>query len=124
MRKAPAGFLILTLLACGDADTTDQRTIAGPGTAATFGHTVSAPAENAAVQGSLVRGEGTPGLVPVWTSTSSLGDAPIKIDAEGNVILKPGSSLFLVTEDGSKCIQITGGFITFPHKAGLPCPTF
>lgn len=121
--KYATGLVLAALLAC-DANPTDHESAAAQPTSPALSQGSGSQAGNAAVQGSLVRGQGTLGLVPAWASMNSLGDSPIKIDSNGNVILKPGASLFLVNEDGSKCIKITGEFITFPYKTGETCPTF
>lgn len=123
MMKFAAGFVLAFLLSCG-ASPTDEVFQAGTNAGMALVAATPAQVPPNAARGAPVQGDGTPGVVPVWTGARSLGDAPIKIDSDGNVILRPGASLFLVTEDGTKCIQINGAFMTFPYKAGLPCPTW
>lgn len=70
--------------------------------------------------GDGISGSGTTNFIPIWTTGSSLGDSIMKIDNDGNLILKPGSSIIVTNQDSSKCFIITGNFIT----KGPPCPPF
>lgn len=74
--------------------------------------------------GDGVSGNGTPNFIPIWATGSSLGDSIMKIDANGNLILKPGSSIIVTNSDSSKCVMISGGSITYIYKFGIPCPSF
>ncbi len=69
-------------------------------------------------------GNGTANFIPIWTTGSSLGDSDMKIDNDGNLILKPGLSIIVTNADSSKCIQISGEQVKFLHKFGIPCPSF
>ena len=71
-----------------------------------------------------VRGSGTPNFIPLWIATSTLGNAPAKTDANNNLIMAPGTSLYILSPDGTKCLQLTGETMTFLHKVGIPCPSF
>ena len=69
-----------------------------------------------------VIGNGTPNFVPLWVTNSSLSDSNMKIDDNGNIILKPGSSIFILSMDGSKCIQLSGQSLTIYKEPPLPPP--
>lgn len=69
----------------------------------------------------VVVGTGTLGQVAAWADTDSIGDAPIKITAEGDVVLPPGASLWIINATETDCIQITGDQIrTEPGN----CPSY
>lgn len=71
-----------------------------------------------------VSGSGTAGFITQWVTNSSLGDATAKVKENGDIILKPGISLFLLSDDGLRCIKITSDGFTLLHRLGLPCPSF
>lgn len=121
MQRSTVVILVLAVLGCGDRSL-DRLTSAEAATTAVYSFEQVPPniPGNPGRPGGFVRGTGTPGLMPVWTSSTSLGDSPIKIDASGNVILRPGSALFIVSADGSSCWRITGESIT----KVAPCPSF
>lgn len=121
MQRYAVAILVLAVLGfgCGDRSLGGVTSPDAARTAAfSFGQV---PPGNPGQPGGLVRGTGTAGLVPLWISPTSLGDSPIKIDASGNVILRPGISLYILNADESDCIQITGDFIRLD---GAICPSF
>ena len=122
MQRYTVAILVLAVLGCGDRSL-DRLTSAEAATTAVYSFEQVPPniPGNPGGPSGFVRGTGTPGLVPVWTSSTSIGDSPIKIDASGNVILRPGISLFILNADGSDCVQITGESIRI---SGAPCPSF
>ena len=71
--------------------------------------------------GRPVGGSGTIGRLAVWTSPSALGDAPAKIDANGDLVLRPGSAIILLSADGTKCFRLSGDALT---KLTPNCPVF
>lgn len=66
-----------------------------------------------------VTGSGTPGQLALWFGNSTLADAPIRMDANGNLILKPGTALYVISADGTRCFEIRGEFIR-NNREGCP----
>lgn len=68
-----------------------------------------------------ITGNGTANFVPLWITSSSLGNSIMKIDNNGNIILKPGSSIIAISTDGLSCWRFSG---TGANKLVPPCPSF
>ena len=66
-----------------------------------------------------VTGAGTPGQLALWFGNSTLTDAPIRVDASGNLILKPGTAIYVISADGTRCFEIRGEFIR-NNREGCP----
>lgn len=118
MRSVSLACLILVSAACsGDS------AVNAPGTARLHaGQSRSANGPPATAPGAAQRpvdGSGTPGQLALWLGNATLGDAPIRMDANGNLILKPGTSLFVPSADGTKCAEIRGASLWL-HKSGCP----
>lgn len=79
------------------------------------------PASGQGLGGPPVGGEGTLNFLAAWTGPASLGNAPAKIDENGNLVLRPGSAIIVLSADGTKCFRIDGEAIT---KLTPNCPTF
>lgn len=71
--------------------------------------------------GDGVIGNGTPDFIPLWTTSSSLGDSIMKIGANGDLILKPGVSIIVISADGSNCWKFSGEGL---KKLTPNCPSF
>ena len=115
--------LAFVAVACADGS---ARDVNAPETAALRpgqqrGIANGPPATSPGVGGRPIDGSGTRGQLAEWAGTSSLQDAPMRVDADGNIILKPGSSLYVLTADGTKCVQIRGDGMTI-HKTVSGCP--
>lgn len=120
MWRFALGFLCALMLGCAASATEPD----GAGTSSkTPSSAVAAQVTNSAPQGALVHGQGTPGTVAAWSDVRTLGNSPIRVDANGDVVLKPGAALYLISADSTKCIKITGSEITFPSMSGGSCPT-
>jgi hypothetical protein len=46
----------------------------------------------------------------------SLGSSPIKVDANGDIILPPGTNIYIPNADASECIRIGNGSV---NRAGI-----
>lgn len=80
------------------------------------------PAAAAAAAGARpIDGSGTTGVVPTWTAPTSLGVSPLRIDANGDLVLRPGAAIIVVSADGTKCYRIGGESIV--HAVAGGCPT-
>lgn len=69
-----------------------------------------------------VRGTGTPNFIPLWITNFSLGNSPVKADTDGNIILAPGKKIFVLSSDGTKCVEIDGTPQIILHKIPSSCP--
>ena len=122
MRLHVLSCLLLTVVACGDDG---DRNVSAPQNAvvqsgARKGLAGGVPANPAGQGGRPVDGSGTPGRLAMWTGPSTLGDAPIRIDANGDVVLMPGASLFVISADGTRCFQVGGESIVNHKVSGCP----
>lgn len=68
--------------------------------------------------GDGVSGNGTTNFIPIWTTGSSLGDSIMKIDSDGNLLIKPsGEKIIFIF--GTRCI----GFSDVGIQPNVfPCP--
>src|SRR3989344_6655503 len=64
-----------------------------------------------------VSGNGTPNFIPLWTTSSSLGDSIMKIDADGNLLVKPSGGKIIFIFD-TRCIEFSNAGI----RPSVPCP--
>src|SRR3989304_8415345 len=67
-----------------------------------------------------IDGNGTTNFIPLWITDSSLGNSNMKMDSDGNFILKPGNSIIAISSDGSSCWRFSG---TGVSKLVPPCPS-
>lgn len=123
MRLQSLACLMFAAVACADGS---ARDVSAPETAVLRpgqqrGLANGPPATSPGLNGRPIDGSGTPGRLASWTGTSSLQDAPMRIETNGNIILKPGSSLFVLTADGTKCVEIRGDSMII-HKTATGCP--
>ena len=115
-----AGFA-MAVAACGEGGAID---VGGPESARLANgqrRSAAASVNPPGPGGRPVDGTGTSGRVAQWGSTTRLTDAPIRIDSAGNVVLKPGASLFVIAANGSRCVEIAGDHMTI-HKTTTGCP--
>lgn len=121
MRAFVLAGLAMVLASCGERGAFE---VGGPESAQLAGgqrRSAAASVNPPGLGGRPVDGTGTSGRVAQWGSTTQLTDAPIRIDSAGNVLLKPGSSLFVIAADGSRCVEIAGDHMTM-HKTTAGCP--
>lgn len=123
MRIIVVASCMLSLAACADGS---ARGVSAPESAALQGGQVRSiaggvPAVGQGVGGQPIGGSGTANMLAVWTSPTALTSAPAKIDANGDLILRPGSAIIVISADGTKCWRVAGEAIT---KLTPNCPTF
>lgn len=66
-----------------------------------------------------ISGNGTPNFIPIWVTGSSLGDSIMKIDANGNLLVKPsgGKIIFIFS---TRCIEFSDAGM----RPSVSCPSF
>lgn len=123
MRIIVGASLLIAALACTDSS---ARGVSAPEGAVTRGDQVRSiaggvPAVAQGVAGRPIGGSGTASTLAVWTGSSTLADAPAKINANGDLILRPGTGIIVLSADGTKCWRVAGEAIT---KLTPNCPTY
>jgi len=118
---AMLGFM-LTLVAC---NAQEDRQVAAPDRARAGGQNRSLAGGNPGAPGLTNRpldGSGTPSVLPMWTTPTTLGDSPLKVAPNGDILMKPGRAIWVLSEDGSKCWRFSGQNLA----KFLPpdCPTY
>lgn len=122
MRIQLLACLALTSIACVDGS---ARNVSAPESAVLLPGQQQRmangpPTFSPGLGGRPIDGAGTPGRLASWATTSSLQDAPMRIDVTGDIVLKPGISLYVLTADGTKCVQIRGDGMTIHKVSGCP----
>lgn len=123
MRKIVGVGCLLAALACTDSS---ARGVSAPeGVVGRGGQVRSVaggvPAIGQGIAGRPLGGAGTDSTLAIWTSPTTLGDAPAKINANGDLILRPGTGIIVLSADGTKCWRVAGEAIT---KLTPNCPTY
>lgn len=120
MRAFVLAGLAMAVAACGEGGAID---VGGPESArlANGQRRSAAPSVTPpGLGGRPVDGTGTSGRVAQWGSTTQLTDAPIRVDSAGNILLKPGISIFVIAANGSRCVEIAGDHIAMHKTVGCP----
>lgn len=123
MRSLFIAASAFALCGCHDSETGGVNERAMPTAVGAKANAVGGvPAANAPGLGARpLSGSGTQNLLAMWTGETVLGNAPAKIDASGNLILRPGTAIIVISADGTKCWHIAGEAFT---KLTPNCPTF
>jgi hypothetical protein len=58
----------------------------------------------------------------MWLTPTTLGDAPMKVSPSGDVFVKPGMAIWVLSVDGSKCRRIAADVIQTYFAPN--CPTY
>ncbi len=123
MRSYLAVVLVLGVVAC---DRSDARGPVAPSAMTTQGRRMGLAGGPAVTPPGLSQrpldGTGIDHVLPMWTGATTLGVAPLRIDVNGDVVLRPGVSIIVVSADGTKCRRISGDMITSQPPVG-GCPT-
>lgn len=122
MRIALLLLAAWALSACGDDPLSASNTLEFSQDATTqFNAQQGPPISPPGIGGQPAQGTGTPGQLAVWLTQSSIGNAPIRVDENGNLLVRPGVAIILQNEDGTKCWRLSGdGF----QKLTPNCPTY
>lgn len=123
MRIAVTFMVLLAFTACGDDEPsgvgTNELT---PPPAAQARTTPGVPQGGGNGLGTRpLSGTGTAGNLTAWTGGNVLGDAPIRVADNGDLIVQPGTAIILTSADGTQCWRLSGeGF----QKLTPNCPAY
>lgn len=123
MRFILTPVILLVAVACGGDDPSAVSTTQAPAqpVAQAQGVPGVAQAGGNGFGSRPINGSGTPGNLTAWTATDVLGDGPVKVADNGDLIVRPGTAIILTSADGTKCWRLSGeGF----QKLTPNCPTY